>query len=85
MRAKDVQVGKRYRAKVSGELVTVRILSAAPIGGWYAKSEKTGRMIRIKTAARLRCPVEGPEASELNRILYNHLGRPFLGVSRAEA
>ena len=68
MKKVDVKIGGRYRAKVSGELVTVRILREAPLGGWYARNEKTGRMVRIKTAARLRGSVETGGPSELNRI-----------------
>lgn len=57
MRKADVQIGGRYTAKVSEKLVVVRIRAAHPLGGWIAVNEKTGREVRIHTAARLRDPV----------------------------
>jgi hypothetical protein len=54
MRKKDVRVGRRYVAKVSEQLTTVRITNDSPSGGWDAVNEKTGRSVRIVTAGRLR-------------------------------
>jgi len=58
MKKKDVQIGKSYIAKVSGKLVPVNIVQANPLGGWDAINIKTDRGVRIKTAGRLRRPVE---------------------------
>lgn len=51
---KDVVVGNTYKVKVSGVVVPVKITQEAAQGGWWGKSEKTGRQIRIKTAGKLR-------------------------------
>jgi hypothetical protein len=56
MKKADVQIGRTYTAKVSGQLAPVRINSVSPYGGWNATNLSTGRVIRIKTAARLRPP-----------------------------
>lgn len=59
MRKRDVQVGGTYEAKVSNSLVTVRIDRELPItGGWQGTNTKTGRTVRIKSAQRLRRPVQ---------------------------
>lgn len=54
MRKNQVQIGHVYAAKVSGRLAPVRIESPSPYGGWVGRNVKTGREVRIKTAARLR-------------------------------
>jgi hypothetical protein len=54
MRKKDVVIGGRYLAKVSEKLTWIIILGESIHGGWLARSESTGRAIRIRTAARLR-------------------------------
>jgi hypothetical protein len=54
MKKKDVQINRTYEAKVSGKLTEVKILNESRFGGWDAKNIHTGRMIRIKTAAKLR-------------------------------
>ena len=61
MKKKDVQSGKRYLAKVSGDLTVVRLGPESPYGGWDAKNEKTGRPVRIKSAQRLRREVREDE------------------------
>jgi len=58
MRKNEVSIGKRYIAKVSGNLVEVRLLRESPYGGWDAINLKTNRKIRIKTAGRLRREVK---------------------------
>lgn len=55
MKKKDVTVGETYLCKVSGKLVTVRIVNESLYGGWEAVNLSTKRSIRIKTAQRLRC------------------------------
>mgnify|MGYP000739997681 FL=1 len=68
MKLKDVEVGGRYLAKVSGQLVTVRVVELKEIPAlasdrWktiiYAINETTGRRITIRSPQRLRQRVEG--------------------------
>ena len=54
MKAKDIQIGARYAAKVSGQVQTVKILSESPYGGCVARNTATGREVRIKSPQRLR-------------------------------
>lgn len=58
MKKRDVTVGGLYEARVSGVLATVRINRASVYGGWEATNVATGRAVRIKTAQRLRRPVQ---------------------------
>jgi hypothetical protein len=57
MKKRDIKIGETYLAKVSGKLVPVRIASESPHGGWNAVNTTTGREVRIRTAARLRRPL----------------------------
>jgi len=50
----EVEIGGVYVAKVSGQLVTVRIDRESPYGGWDATNLSTRRAIRVRSAARLR-------------------------------
>lgn len=50
----QVEVGKVYVMKVSGGLTRVRLDSVSPYGGWNGTNLKTGREVRIRTAAKLR-------------------------------
>jgi hypothetical protein len=70
MKLKDVQVGGRYRAKVSGQLVTVRVVDLRETfafrGGRSktvieAVNEATGRRITLRSAQRLRSRVDQQE------------------------
>ena len=54
MKKSDVHIGKQYTAKVTHKLVVVEILNENPHGGWDAKNLSTGKMVRIKSAQRLR-------------------------------
>ena len=54
MKKADVQIGKAYTAKVSGQLSIVRITGVSPYGGWNATNIGTGRAVRIRGAQRLR-------------------------------
>lgn len=58
MRKAEVKIGATYAAKVSNAIVPVRIVRVSPYGGWEAVNERTGRAVRIKSAARLRCTLE---------------------------
>ena len=69
MKKSDVHIGKHYTAKVTHKLVVVEILNENPNGGWDAKNLSTGKMVRIKSAQRLRgfakqAPVSAPVATE---------------------
>lgn len=57
MKKNAVHLGETYLAKVSGNLVPVRIDAENPHGGWDATNSETGRKVRIKSAQRLRRPV----------------------------
>ena len=62
MKLKDVTIGGRYRARVSGAMTTVRVLDlkeTSTFGGRYrttivAVNESTKRQIMIRSAQRLR-------------------------------
>lgn len=54
MKKKNVEIGREYVAKVSGQLCVVKILRESPYGGWEAKNLRTGRMVHIKSPQRLR-------------------------------
>lgn len=56
MRKREVEIGREYVAKVSGRIAVVKILRESPYGGWEAENTRTGRAVRIRTAARLRRP-----------------------------
>lgn len=58
MLKKQIEIGKTYAAKVSGQLVAVRIEHESPYGGWDGLNIQTGREVRIKSAQRLRFAVE---------------------------
>ncbi len=63
MRKDEVQVGKVYAMKVSGDIVPVRITGEKWSGdkhtGWVGTNTKTNRGVRIKSAQRLRGEVGG--------------------------
>jgi len=54
MKKNEVEVGGVYSAKVSGNIVPVRIDRENPRGGWEATNLKTKKKVRIKSAQRLR-------------------------------
>jgi hypothetical protein len=69
MKLKDIQVGGRYEAKVSGQVQVVRVTELKEIppasyarrDAWrtviYAVNEATGRRITIRSPQRLRARV----------------------------
>ena len=59
MKKKDVEIRAIYIAKISGNLVEVRIIGESPYGGWDAMNLKTNRRVRIKSAQKLRMKVRG--------------------------
>ena len=60
MRRRDVVLGQVYAVKVSGRLQPVRLVAESPHGGWVGRNLLTGREVRIRSAARLRYPVQQP-------------------------
>jgi hypothetical protein len=54
MKKAEVQIGKVYVAKVSGKLAKVKVYAESPYGGWLAENVETKRVVRIKSAMRLR-------------------------------
>ena len=66
MKKNEVSVGKTYWANVAGDRVPVRIESENPHGGWIGRSIKTGREVRIKTAARLKGECEPEKVAEVS-------------------
>ena len=54
MKKSDVKTGEVYSAKVSGDIVPVRIDRENPSGGWDGTNMKTRKSVRIKSAQRLR-------------------------------
>ena len=67
MKLNDVQVGGRYTAKVSGRIVTVRVVEIVevPATRWSnartrieAVNEATGRRVSIRSPLRLRRRVD---------------------------
>jgi len=54
MKKAEVELGRKYTAKVSGAVTVVRLIGHNPLGGWDAMNISTKRYIRIRTAGRLR-------------------------------
>ena len=60
MKKNEVQLGGVYKAKVSGNLVSVKITHENPSGGWQALNLKTNKIVKIKSAQRLRGVINRP-------------------------
>jgi hypothetical protein len=67
MKLKDIQIGGRYVAKISGRLAVVRVTELKEVPAlasdrWktliYAVNEATGRRITVRSPQRLRSRVE---------------------------
>jgi hypothetical protein len=54
MQKKDIIIGGKYLAKVSGKVVIVKVISESRLGGFNVVNLTTGRSIRVRTCARLR-------------------------------
>ena len=54
MKKSEIKIGHVYTAKVMGKIVPVQIVKANPRGGWDGKNLSTGKVVRIKSAQRLR-------------------------------
>lgn len=64
MRKSEIQIGGIYTAKVSGEIVRIRIDGESPHGGWDATNLRTKRRIRIRSAQRLRRRIPASQPRE---------------------
>jgi hypothetical protein len=62
VKKRDVTIGQMYAVKVSGQVQEVRLVSESPYGGWVGRNLRTGREVRIRSAARLRYAVEPKES-----------------------
>jgi hypothetical protein len=58
MKSSEITIGNTYSAKVSDKVVPVRIDRENARGGWDATNLVTNKTVRIKSAQRLRGPVE---------------------------
>jgi hypothetical protein len=58
MKKDEITIGNTYSAKVSDKVVPIRIDRENSRGGWDATNLVTNKTIRIKSAQRLRGPVE---------------------------
>jgi hypothetical protein len=58
MLKQDVKLGSVYAVKISGLLRPVRLDSESPYGGWNATNLGTSRVVRIRTAQKLRYELE---------------------------
>ena len=88
MKLQDIEVGGRYRAKVSQNLVTVRVVEIKQISPLsrssrassrtiiVAVNEATGRQITIRSPLRLRSRVSNA-GCEFCRQAYNRPGGAF--------
>jgi len=62
MKKQQVKIGGTYSAKVTDQVVPVRIDKENPHGGWDATNLQTNRKVRIKSAQKLRGQVKVPGA-----------------------
>jgi hypothetical protein len=58
MKKRDVVLGQVYAVKVTGRIQQVRLVAESPHGGWVGRNLQTSREVRIRSAARLRYPVQ---------------------------
>ena len=73
MKKNEVKTGETYRVKVSGAIADVRITGENPHGGWDGVNVATNRVVRIKSAQRLRGPAG--ESTTSKSCCRNHESR----------
>ena len=61
IKASEIKIGNVYLAKVTNQVVPVRIDEESPHGGWTATNLRTSKAVRIKTAGRLQREVTKEE------------------------
>ncbi|HPD17796.1 MAG TPA: winged helix-turn-helix domain-containing protein [Planctomycetota bacterium] len=91
MKKKEVVIGGRYLAKVSGRVVPVRITGESRYGGWDAVNVETNRAVRIRGAQRLRRPAdaatrqaiagEETDMSKARKVVLGHVYSVAVGGS----
>jgi len=54
MKKTQIVQGRTYAAKVSGQIVPVRIERPSPYGGWVGRNLRTGREVHVRSPQRLR-------------------------------
>ena len=54
MKKAEIQIGSSYVAKIGGRLTLVQIRSVHSLGGWAALNLTSLRVLRIRSAAKLR-------------------------------
>jgi hypothetical protein len=60
MKQHDVVLGDVYAVKVSGSIQPVKLVAESFHGDWVGRNLRTGREVRIRTAAKLRCALKRP-------------------------
>jgi hypothetical protein len=65
-----------YAVKVSGQVQEVRLVAESPYGGWIGRNLRTGREVRIRSAARLRYPVR-QQAEQSDQQMLTEAGVPY--------
>ena len=84
MKTAEIEVGKTYRAKISGQMQEVRIirLGESYDGHWraYGVNPKTGRDILIRSPRRLRSVVDADAAAKREEIHDRARGGAGRGV-----
>ena len=63
MKKNEVKIGGVYAAKVTNNVVQVRLDAESRYGGWDATNLATGKKVRIKSPTRLRADVAGHGAA----------------------
>ena len=63
MKKDQVQIGQLYAAKITDQIVPVRIDAEHKDGGWTGTNTRTNRKVRIKTAQKLRHKITPAPAS----------------------
>ena len=69
MKKNEVEIGKTYRVKVSGNIADVRITGENSHGGWDGVNVGTNRKVRIKSAQRLRGLANRPVPGKRSKIV----------------
>lgn len=75
MKKDQIKIGGLYVAKVSDKLVSVRIDNTHSAGGWMATNTATGKVVRIKSAQRLRSAAGDGSTSDAPKAMSKPTGR----------
>jgi len=95
MKQADVEIGAHYTARISGNLVTVRIdrerqgkttaNGKSRHGGWDATNLVTNKKVHIKSAAKLRGKARGPKGASAKAVAAADQGNARLCDERAQS